>query len=144
MRAMNRIVIMGAVALAGGAAAKPQPAELEALAQCGKLGVAWIKQHPLPESDGEDTFSAGTFYSPKTNQCWIIKTGIWGISKDRERHLIDAQTGAETMTCFDTHSDDASAQPKHDCKYIDNVESGDLASGFMPVPLPPKDQASAK
>jgi hypothetical protein len=132
--------IVAAVALASGAAADPQPITPEVLA-CGKLGAAWIKQNPLPKnSDGSTilTYTASFFYSSKTNQCWVIKSEVkGGHYRFRTRHLIDAQTGIETMTCFgyiDSSTDQQN--PKRDCDYIDKVENGDLASGFMAVPLP--------
>jgi hypothetical protein len=43
------------------------------------------------------------------------------------------------MACSDSlenYSSISSHNPKLDCDYIEKVEKGDLASGFMAVPLP--------
>jgi hypothetical protein len=131
-------LIVGAVALAGGAAADPQPTASALRTECGKMGAAWIKQHPSPESEGMNASAARIFYGSKTKQCWLIKVELEG--DVRVRHLIDAQTGIETMTCFDdSRHPETSHQPKRDCNYIDNVENVNLVSGFMAVPLPSKD-----
>jgi len=105
------------------------------------MGAAWIKQHSLPESEGMNADDARIFYGSKTKQCWLIKSDV-GLEGDvRVRHLIDAQTGTETMTCFDdSRHPETSHEPKRDCDYIDNVENTNLVSGFMAVPLPPQDQ----
>jgi hypothetical protein len=143
-RKMRIALIVGAVALASGAAADPKkpqqpspPLTPEIVAQrteCGKLGAAWLKQHPLVEKNSYRTSSFRAFYGSKTNQCWLIKVELWGGSW-RERHLIDAQTGAETMTCIDRPAASKNdAGPKRDCDYIEKVEDATLASGFMTVP----------
>src|SRR6516225_8741089 len=115
-RAMRIALIVGAVALASSAAADPYdppqpitpdealvPMTPEALAQgreCGKLGAAWVKQHPLPKSGDNDSHAVRTFYGSKTNQCWLIKSDTRNEGLKRARHLIDAQNGIETMACF--------------------------------------------
>jgi len=60
--------------------------------------------------------------------------------------VLDAQTGIETMACFDSpenYSGISSHNPKLDCDYIEKVENGKLVSGFMAVPLPPQHRDSA-
>jgi hypothetical protein len=145
---MRGLVIVGAVALTSGAAADPQPTASALRTKCGKMGAAWIKQHSLPESEGMNADDARIFYGSKTKQCWLIKSDV-ELEGDvlegdvRVRHLIDAQTGTETMTCFDdSRHPQTSHEPKRDCDYIDNVENTNLVSGFMAVPLPSKDQAA--
>jgi len=141
-------VIVGVVALACcGASDLPKPVTPEVLAQrieCGKLGAAWIKQHPLPKSTDGGLFTASIFYSPKTNQCWLIKSHVLLNGYDRIRHLIDAQTSVETMVCFDATQHPDLGYPKQDCDYMNNVENANLVSGFMAVPLPSQDQGGAK
>jgi len=165
---MRIALIVGAVALASSAAADPYdppqpitpdealvPMTPEALAQgreCGKLGAAWVKQHPLPKSGDNDSHAVRTFYGSKTNQCWLIKSDTRNEGLKRARHLIDAQNGIETMACFDSPenyssiSGVSSHNPKLDCDYIEKVENGNLVSGFMAVPLPSehKDRALEK
>jgi hypothetical protein len=139
--------IVGAVALASSAAADPQPKASALRTECGKLGAAWIKQHPLPESEGMNVDADRIFYGSKTKQCWLIRSDVEleGLEGDvRVRHLIDAQTGIETMTCFDdSRHPQTSHEPKRDCNYIDNVENANLVSGFMAVPLPSQHKDSA-
>jgi hypothetical protein len=143
---MRTALIVAALALATSAAADPQltPEVVAGRTECAKLGAAWIKQHPLRAS-GEYMFSARFFYGSTTNQCWIVKSENYG--SHRDRHLIDAQTGAETMNCRD-HPFDSNdhGNPKRDCDYIEKVEDATLASGFMAVPFPSehKDIASPK
>jgi hypothetical protein len=158
---MRIAFVVGAVALASGAAADPYdppqpiapeasvPITPEALAQrteCVKLGAVWVKQHPLPKSGDNDSYAVRIFHGSKTNQCWLIKSDTHNEGLKRARHLIDAQTGIETMACFDSpenYSSTSSNNPKLDCDYIGKVEKGDLASGFMAVPLPPQHRDSA-
>ena len=158
---MRMAFVVGAVALASGAAAEPydppQPITPEALvpttpealtqgAECGKLGAAWVKKNPLPKSGDSDSHAVRIFYGSKTNQCWLIKSDTHNEGLKRARHLIDAQTGIETMACFDSpesYSNISPHNPKLDCDYVEKVEKGDLASGFMALPLPPKDRDSA-
>ena len=144
---MRIAFVVGAVALASGAAADPydppQPITPEALAQgteCGKLGAAWVKKNPLPKSGDNESHAVRIFYGSKTNQCWLIKSDTHNEGLKRARHLIDAQTGIETMACFDSPENYsiASHNPKLDCDYIEKVENGNLVSGFMAVPLPPQ------
>ena len=153
---MRIAFVVGAVALASGAAADPYdppqpitpealvPITPEALAQgteCGKLGAAWVKKNPLPKSGDNDSHAVRIFYGSKTNQCWLIKSDTRNEGLKRARHLIDAQTGIETMACFDSpenYSSISSHNPKLDCDYIEKVENGNLVSGFMAVPLPPQ------
>src|SRR5271165_4098539 len=145
MMLMRTAFIVAAVALATGAAADPQltPDVVAQRTECGKLGAAWVQQHPLPESNRNEAFAASIFYGSKTNQCWIIKVRTWGDGDYRDRHLIDAQTGIETMTCYDDPGKKpTNAKPKRDCDYIEKVEDATLASGFMAVPIP--SQANAK
>src|SRR5271166_3548148 len=114
---MRIVFVVGAVALASGAAADPydppQPITPEALvpitpealtqgAECGKLGAAWVKKNPLPKSGDSDSHAVRIFYGSKTNQCWLIKSDTRNEGVKRARHLIDAQTGIETMACFDS------------------------------------------
>jgi len=154
---INKLAIVGAMALASGAAAEPYdppqpitPEAPEALAQgteCGKLGAAWVKKHPLPKSGDNDSHAVRIFYGSKTNQCWLIKSDTRDEGLKRARHLIDAQTGIETMACFDSpenFSSIASHNPKLDCDYIEKVENGNLVSGFMAVPLPAEKLGSPK
>ena len=117
-------LIVAAVALASGAAAEP---DLH-IEECAKLGAAWLKQNPLEKDSGA---TANTFYNPKTNKCWIVKSGA--IHVLRERRLIDAQTGIESMNCNEDFNENS--QDK-ECNYINEVENGNLASGFMAAPLP--------
>ena len=141
---MRLALIVGVVALASGAAADPQPTASALRTKCGKMGAAWIKQHPLPESEGMNASATRIFYGSKTKQCWLIKSDVESEGDVRVRHLIDAQTGIETMTCFDdSRHPQTSHEPKRDCNYIDNVENANLVSGFMAVPLPSKDEESA-
>ena len=138
---MRTAFIVGAVALASSAAADPQPKASALRTECGKLGAAWIKQHPLPESEGMNVDADRIFYGSKTKQCWLIKSDVESEGNVRVRHLIDAQTGIETMTCFDdSRHPQTSHEPKRDCNYIDNVENANLVSGFMAVPLPSERQ----
>ena len=140
---MRLALIVGVVALASGAAADPQPTASALRTKCGKMGAAWIKQHPLPESEGMAD-DARIFYGSKTKQCWLIRSEVELEGDVRVRHLIDAQTGIETMTCFDdSRHPQTSHEPKRDCNYIDNVENANLVSGFMAVPLPPQHQDSS-
>ena len=143
---MRIAFVVGAVALASGAAADPQPKASALRTECGKQGAAWIKQHPLPESEGMNADAARIFYGSKTKQCWLIRSDVELEGDVRIRHLIDAQTGIETMTCFDDFRHPrTSHEPKRDCNYIDNVENANLVSGFMAVPLPEhKDITSPK
>ncbi len=141
--------IVAALALASGAAADPQPTASALRTACGKMGAAWIKQHPLLESEGMNADATRIFYGSKTKQCWLIKSDV-ELEGDvlegdvRVRHLIDAQTGTETMTCFDdSRHPQTSHEPKRDCDYIDNVENTNLVSGFMAVPIPAQDQEAA-
>jgi hypothetical protein len=137
---MRLALIVGVVALASGAAADPQPTASALRTKCGKMGAAWIKQHPLPESEGMAD-DARIFYGSKTKQCWLIRSEVELEGDVRVRHLIDAQTGIETMTCFDdSRHPQTSHEPKRDCNYIDNVENANLVSGFMAVPLPSERQ----
>jgi hypothetical protein len=79
---MRIVFVVGAVALASGAAADPYdppqpitpealvPITPEALAQgteCGKLGAAWVKKNPLPKSGDNDSHAVRIFYGSKTN-----------------------------------------------------------------------------
>ena len=138
---MRIALIVGAVALVNGAAADPQPKASALRTECGKLGAAWIKQHPLPESEGMNVDADRIFYGSKTKQCWLIKSDVESEGDVRVRHLIDVQTGIETMTCFDdSRHPQTSHEPKRDCNYIDNVENANLVSGFMAVPLPSERQ----
>jgi hypothetical protein len=95
---MRIAFVVGAVALAGCNASDPpqHPLTSEALArrtECGELGAAWIKQHPLPEdkipsasaiTDSEDSedsedknrFAARIFYGSKTNKCLLIMSDL--------------------------------------------------------------------
>ena len=140
---MRTAFIVGAVALVNGAAADPQPTASALRTKCGKMGAAWIKQHPLPESEGMAD-DARIFYGSKTKQCWLIRSEVELEGDVRVRHLIDAQTGIETMTCFDdSRHPQTSHEPKRDCNYIDNVENANLVSGFMAVPLPSQHKDSA-
>ena len=159
---INGLVIVGVVALASGAAADPYdppqpitpealvPITPEALAQrteCVKLGAAWVKQHPLPKSGDNDSYAVRIFHGSKTNQCWLIKSDTHNEGLKRARHLIDAQTGIETMACFDSpenYSSVSSHNPKLDCDYIEKVENGNLVSGFMAVLLPPQPRNGAR
>jgi hypothetical protein len=159
---MRIAFVVGAVALASGAAADPYdppqpmtpealvPMTPEALAQgteCGKLGAAWVKKNPLPKSGDNDSHAVRIFYGSKTNQCWLIKSDTHNEGLKRARHLIDAQTGIETMACFDSPENYSSISshnnPKLDCDYIEKVENGNLVSGFMAVPPPPQHRDSA-
>jgi len=144
---MRIAFVVGAVALASGAAADPYdppqpitpealvPITPEALAQgteCWKLGAAWVKKNPLPKSGDNDSHAVRIFYGSKTNQCWLIKSDTRNEGLKRARHLIDAQTGIETMACFDSpenYSSISSHNPKLDCDYIEKVENGNLVSG---------------
>ena len=138
---MRIAFVVGAVALASGAAADSQPTASALRTKCGKMGAAWIKQHPLPESEGMNASATRIFYGSKTKQCWLIKSDVESEGDVRVRHLIDAQTGIETMTCFDdSRHPQTSHEPKRDCNYIDNVENANLVSGFMAVPLPSERQ----
>ncbi|MGB7916403.1 MAG: hypothetical protein WCF79_14110 [Rhodomicrobium sp.] len=158
---MRIVFVVGAVALASAAAADPYdppqpitpealvPITPEALAQgteCGKLGAAWVKKNPLPKSGDNDSHAVRIFYGSKTNQCWLIKSDTRNEGLKRARHLIDAQTGIETMACFDSpenYSSISSHNPKLDCDYIEKVENGNLVSGFMAVLLPPQPRNGA-
>jgi hypothetical protein len=155
---MRGLAIVGAVALVSAAAADPYdppqpikpeasaPITPEALAQhreCVKQGAAWVKRHPLPKSGDSESHAVRIFYGSKTNQCWLIKSDTRNEGLKRARHLIDAQTGIETMACFDApenYSSVSAHNPKLDCDYIEKVENGNLVSGFMAVPLPSQGQ----
>ena len=124
-------LIVAAVALAGCNASDPQPtaSEIFALrAECGKMGEAWIKQHPLPEKGEDSLNSTGTFYSSKENRCWVIVSNSsgFGAGKIFKQHetLYDAQTGAEVMTCYrENYEPTASFESR--CRYILKVTYDD-------------------